>query len=277
MEAGGLRNRMGGPPGSSSPYSVVDPTTPNSNKKRLLIPKKSALDGRTPGKPGTPMTGGATGGGMRTAGGGQGTPSYLRGGGIEPLLGYTDSDSLYSGNGGGSGYGAAGGGYGGNSNGGGRMDHVVAHRNADHTPARDRNNDTTLNYSTWVVVFGMAESKNAAQMHFSACGEIVDSVESAGNWMFLEFREPASAERALKMNGKLISSGTIIGVEKLTASRAVELNLQISQRVHGNANRQEFPIPRNQGTPATPYYLKAPKKRDSICAMILKLFGLGAR
>lgn len=216
------------------------------------------------------MTSGAVavgGGGSLVGGGAAGTP--FRGRGFDdgqPLLGlqhHAHQDEFWNRDG------AAAGGM--------RVDHGAAHRLADHTPARDRSNDTTLNYATWVVVFGLAESKNAAQMHFSGCGEIVDSVESAGNWIFLEFREPASAERALKMNGKLISSGTIIGVEKLTASRAVELNLQISHRVHGNANRHEYPISRDGDAPATPSrrYLKPAKRRDSICARLLKLFGLG--
>jgi hypothetical protein len=126
-------------------------------------------------------------------------------------------------------------------------------------------------------VFGLSEGKNAAREYFSGCGEIIDSADSAGNWIFLEFKEPSSVERALRFNGKVISSGMIIGVERLTPTRAAELNLKVSSRTAtADSNRQEISTAqRDVNTPSK--YLRPPKKRESICTIILRFFGLDVK
>ena len=252
-----------------SPY--VEQLTPGSVKKPL-IPKRSSLDGRlggTPGAgtPGTPFRGGGGGGGAAYGGG----SSAVAGAGygyssmsdpFSPMLpqqlvhrrpGADYGQSFESGAGGGS---VGGGGL--------RPTRPYVPNVADLT--------TSLNYACWVVVIGLSESKYKARDLFCHCGKITDVVDSAGNWLFLEFDEPAGADRALRMHGKVIDSGTIICVEKLTPSRAAELNFKISSKVEGDVNRQEFP--KSSASGSSGGVLKPAKKRDSICAIVMRFFGL---
>jgi len=62
---------------------------------------------------------------------------------------------------------------------------------------------------------------------FQHCGKIEDVAESQGNWVFVKFASPLDAERAARMHGKLVNSGVMVAVERLTAHRASELNLRI--------------------------------------------------
>lgn len=255
MNTGGL---AGTPYGSPKPFAdILTPGT--SAKKRLLIPKKSALDGRIGGTPGTP--GRVIDNVERNFTGGDAISSIY-----SPAAGYSQRlhhrhregnniDEDYNNR---------------------LLQYNAPERESLTISSRTHITDlsSSLNYACWIVVFGLSESKTAARNLFSHCGEIVDSADSTGNWIFLEFKEPAGAERAMRMNGKVISSGTIIGVEQLSPSRAVELNLKVSARVTTDTNRQEFPSAREQA--ATPSkYLRPRQKRDSICEIIMKFFGLG--
>jgi len=260
-----------------SPY--VEQLTPSASAKKPLIPKRSSLDGRggLGSAPGTPITPFRSGGGGY---GGIASPIPQLGLHRRPLGGLggdqAGGGAVYGGGGYAAGYGAGGGAgggalYGAGGGAGGYEGGGVARHARPYVP-NVTDLTTSLNYSRWVVVIGLAESKNNARAFFSSCGTITDVVDSSGNWIFLEFDEPAAMDRAIAMNGKVINSGTIICVEKLTPSRAAELNFKISSRVEGDANRQEFPIAKQAGPNAC---LKAKRPRESICSIILKFFGMG--
>ena len=262
--------------------------TPGSTAKKRtpLIPKRSSLDGRVLG--GTPVTPRLVGGQV-----------YTPGDPFSPLLPPQGLHRRQFGGGGGvnAGYPSFGGGAGGvlssggfssSGNGGGSSSSSSSSSSGGSSSSSSGNYQpsgairsyvphmtdmtSSLNYDCWVVVIGLSEGKKVAANYFSHCGNIVNIADSAGNWIFIEFSDPAGAERALKLKGKIVASGTIIFVESLTPQRAAELNFKISSRVDGDANRQEFPVERaTQGK-----YLKPAKKRESICSLIMKFFGLGA-
>jgi len=242
--------------------------TPGTGKRRgpgLIIPKRSSLDGRiagsAPGTPGTPLR---LGGGYGDAHSSSVTSPFPPRGDAQLYHRRTQTNTterdIYHQNQHQQTV-AGGGGYSG----------VEAPTSSSYSSA------SAVNYSCWIVVFGLSEGKNAAREYFSGCGEIIDSADSAGNWIFLEFKEPSSVERALRFNGKVISSGMIIGVERLTPTRATELNLKVSSRAANNdSNRQEISTSqRDANTPSK--YLRPPKKRESICNIILRFFGLDVK
>ena len=260
---------------SPAPFGVEQLTPGTSAKKRVLIPKRSSLDSRvggTPATPGhhTPLTPVRGGGHVY---GGASSYGLTPGGGLDafaasPLIpqqqlthrrvetwGAQNDDSSH--------YGMMGG------NSGNIKSGVVSRSYVPNL----MDLTSSLNYECWVVVIGLSEGKLAARTHFSHCGQIVNAADSAGNWTFLEFNEPAGAERAVRMNGKIIASGTIICVERLTPSRAAELNFKISSKIDGDVNRQEFPAAADRTTPNK--YLRPPKKRESICSLLMKFFGIG--
>ena len=251
-----------------------------------MIPKRSSLDGRV--LLGTPVTPRTVGGQVSTPGDPfspllpqQGLHRRQFGGGA---AGGGGANAGYPGFGGGAGGVISSGGFSssgnGNGNGNGSSSSSSSSSSGSQQPSgairsyvpQMTDMTSSLNYDCWVVVIGLSEGKKVAANYFSHCGNIVNIADSAGNWIFIEFSDPAGAERALKLKGKIVASGTIIFVESLTPQRAAELNFKISSRVDGDANRQEFPVERaTQGK-----YLKPAKKRESICSLIMKFFGLGA-